>query len=98
MYSAALARLLQKAKPSNATASSAPRPIANRVFVPSFKVFSLLIGLNFDRFIVFWRLLARIPHCKSQKVLSHLERHRVGREGYKAAGYFQFRLPMALHR
>jgi hypothetical protein len=53
MYSAALARLLKKAKPVNATKSSALKPMANRVFFPSFKVLSLLIGANFDRFIVF---------------------------------------------
>src|ERR1700741_3563376 len=74
MYSAALARLLKKAKPANATTSNAPSPMASRVALPGFKVFSLLIGLDFDRFIGIWRLLARIPHCKSQKNLVTLKK------------------------
>src|ERR1043166_10052431 len=83
MYSAALARLLKKANPANATTSNTPRPMASRVALPSFKVFSLLIGLNFNRFIVFWRLFSRaFLTVKVKKILSQLQRHHVRQDGY----------------
>src|SRR6185503_8511184 len=63
MYSAALARLLQKAKPAKPAIATRPTMIANLVFLPTFSAFNFVKKFRFVIFICLIQFLYQNALC-----------------------------------